>query len=115
VKLVIVGKKIGKTKLKPIAWIDVTDDGDLFVDALNEDVQDDVLALTNRQLEGGGFFVQMGAADPQDESRHRMYSFGRDPTQRHFDEALKATVAIAWTGERVGNYEINGFASYVED
>jgi len=113
-RLVILGNKIDKTKLKQIAWIDVHENGDLSVDAIDSAVQDGVLALANAQLANGGFFLHVGQIDPTDENRHVTYAIARDSSQEHFDWALEATVATLWTGERVGRYEINGFASYVE-
>jgi hypothetical protein len=113
VRLVIVGNKVGKSELKQIAWLDVHENGDLFVGAIDDAVQDGVLALTNDQLANGGFFVQVGKVDPDDESRYITYTYSRSATQTYFDLALKATVAMLWTGKQVGSYEINGFASFI--
>jgi hypothetical protein len=76
----------------------------------------DVQSLVNRQLAGPGFSYRTGryTPSPEDPQDHTTFLVQQHPGDQYFGAAVKDTLRI-WNGASVGGFEINGFASYVEE
>jgi hypothetical protein len=109
------GERIGSEGTQQIGAITVDEDGQIRAESDDPGVASDLNELIRRQLRTGGFVCQMSRFEPNDfrPERHVVYAIKQRPQDRHFGWALESTVSMFWTGERVGDYEINGFASYL--
>ncbi len=115
-RLVVMGNRVGKEATQCIATISVNSDGQLDVDAIDPDVQAALSALIQKQMQAGGFVAQVGRYEPSEEQpdTHVSYAIKQAPSDTYFDWALESTVSMYWTGKQAGDYEINGFASYID-
>ncbi len=110
----VMGTRLGDDQLRMIATMFVDGRGRLIVQAEDHAVRDDLIALAERWLHAGGFIAHVDRSVPNDDNpeTHESYAIIQRPGDTHFDWALDSVVSRYWTGERVGNYEINGFASH---
>ncbi len=116
-KLVVMGHPVGKDGVQRIAAISVRADGQLVVEAEDPRVSSELVTLVEKQIASGGFVYHTGRYEPSQEQpqTHITYVVKQGPRDPYFGRALMDTVARFWTGRRLGGYEINGFASYIED
>lgn len=113
---IVMGTKVGEDELLPIAAMFVDDQRRLMVKAEDPEVRDGLIGLAVRWLDAGGFIAHVGRTGPNEEQPeiHESYALVQRPGEAHFDVALDSVVSRYWTGERVGDYEINGFASHFD-
>jgi hypothetical protein len=111
------GNRVGEETTHRIAIISVNPDAGLVIDAIDPAVQEALAALIEKQMQAGGFAAQVGRYEPSDEQpeAHVTYVIKQDPHDAHFDWALESVASMYWTGQRAGNYEINGFGSYIDN
>lgn len=116
-RFVVMGSRVGTDEIQPIATISLSADYQLVVDARDPSVRSALIALIEKWLMAGGFFAQVSRYEPSEEQpkTHVSYAIKQKPRDTYFDWALESVVARYWTGELAGNYEIHGFASYVEE